>query len=135
MKPFNFFLAMLMIFTSGLALARGHGGHFGGSHFSGGHSRGSHFSGRHFGRSHVGLGVFIGAPAFWYDPYPYYDYYPPVVVVPSSPPTYVEQSQAQPAPSHADNWWYYCAASKTYYPYVKQCPGGWQRVAPQPPDS
>ncbi len=24
------------------------------------------------------------------------------------------------------------AESKTYYPYVKECPGGWQRVTPQP---
>ncbi len=33
---------------------------------------------------------------------------------------------------HPQGTWYYCAESKTYYPYVKECPGGWQRVTPQP---
>ena len=41
------------------------------------------------------------------------------------PQRYIEQSQ--PADS-----WYYCADSKAYYPYVKDCPGGWQRVSPTP---
>ena len=27
--------------------------------------------------------------------------------------------------------WYFCAASNAYYPYVQDCPGGWQAVAPQ----
>ena len=85
---------------------------------------------------HVRFGVFIGAPVYWYPP-PYYyypPYYPPVVAVPSSPPVYIEQVNARPAPAQSQaNWWYYCADAKAYYPYVKQCPGGWQRVAPQPP--
>ena len=93
-------------------------------------------------RGHVRFGVFVGAPFYWYPPYyyppyypPYYSpYYPPVVAAPSSPPTYIEQGGAQPAPaSSQSNWWYYCADAKAYYPYIKQCPGGWQRVAPQPP--
>ncbi|OGA38025.1 MAG: hypothetical protein A3G24_05460 [Betaproteobacteria bacterium RIFCSPLOWO2_12_FULL_62_13] len=88
------------------------------------------------GRGHVRFGVFIGAPAFWYSPPPYYYYppyyYPPVVAVPSSPPVYVERGDAQPAPEQSQSYWYYCADAKTYYPYVKQCPGGWQRVVPQP---
>jgi len=84
---------------------------------------------------HVRFGVVIGAPFFpWYYP-PYYNYppayyYPPAV--PAAPPTYVEQSGAQAAPSQQSSYWYYCAESKTYYPYVKECPGGWQRVTPQP---
>ena len=32
----------------------------------------------------------------------------------------------------ADGYWYYCESSDGYYPYVKECPGGWQRVAPRP---
>jgi hypothetical protein len=89
----------------------------------------------------VRFGVFVGAPAFWYYPSPYYypPYYysPAVAVVPSSPPTYVEQGSAQaaPEPSQASQYWYYCPESKIYYPYIKQCPGGWQRVVPQPPNS
>ena len=98
------------------------------------------------------IGVYIGAPLlayslyrpYYYAPYYYPAYYPPVVVAPSAPPTYVEQvppqqSQAYPqsqpypqsqAPAAA---WYYCAESQAYYPYVKQCPAGWQQVAPQTP--
>ena len=82
-------------------------------------------------RGHVRFGVVIGAPFYpwWY--YPPYPYYPPTVVtVPVTPPTYIEQGEA-PAPAQ-QGYWYYCAASKTYYPYVKECPAGWQRVTPQP---
>ena len=86
--------------------------------------------GRHGG--HVRFGVFVGAPAFWYYPPPYY-YYPPVVAVPSSPPAYIERGDAQAAPAQTQAYWYYCADAGAYYPYVKECPGGWQRVAPQPP--
>lgn len=85
-------------------------------------------------RGHAHFGVFIGAPAYWYPPYYYPPYYPPVVAVPSAPPTYIEQGEVQPAPAPSpSDWWYYCAEAKAYYPYVKECPAGWQRVAPQPP--
>ena len=74
-----------------------------------------------------------GYPAYGY-PAPAYDY-PPAVMGSSSPPVYVEQgvAQAAPAPSQAQGDWYYCAASRTYYPYVGECPAGWQRVPAQPP--
>jgi hypothetical protein len=107
---------------------------------------------------HARVGVYIGGPAYWYPPYyyppyyypqyypPYYPAYayPPVVVAPSAPQTYIEQGGGPPAatqsqpPSQAQssqsqtNWWHYCADTKAYYPYVKECPAGWQRVAPQP---
>jgi hypothetical protein len=29
--------------------------------------------------------------------------------------------------------WYFCRESNGYYPYVKQCPGGWERVPARPP--
>jgi len=89
----------------------------------------------HHHRGHVRFGVLIGAPAFWYYPPPYYyrPYYPPVVAVPASPPVYVERSSAAREEQSADAYWYYCADSRAYYPYVKECPGGWQRVVPQPP--
>ena len=89
----------------------------------------------HFG---VSIGVPLGAP--YYTPYypdPYYSYpyyYPPqVVVVPASPPTYVERGQDAGAEAPSSAYWYYCAESKAYYPYVKHFSAGWQRVAPQPP--
>ena len=83
----------------------------------------------HRGGGHVHFGVVIGAPFYpwWYYP-PYY--YPPVTV-PAAPTTYIEQGSPQSAPERQSHW-YYCAESKTYYPYVKECPAGWQRVAPQP---
>ncbi len=90
------------------------------------------------GGGHVRFGVVIGAPLFFppyypgYYPGPYYYYPPAVVAVPASPPVYVEQNAPQAAPEQG-SYWYYCADAKSYYPYVKECPGGWQRVAPQPP--
>jgi len=82
---------------------------------------------------HVRFGVVIGGPIYpWWYP-PYYPYYPPAVVtVPATPPTYIEQGGAQAPAQQPQGYWYYCAASKTYYPYVKECPAGWQRVTPQP---
>jgi hypothetical protein len=84
---------------------------------------------------HDRFGVFIGAPIFpwYYPPYPYY--YPPAVAVPAAPPTYVEQGSepAQAPAQQPQGYWYYCADAKAYYPYVKECSGGWQRVVPQPP--
>ncbi len=106
-----------------------------------------HHGGARFGVG-VGVGVAVGS-LFWpgyyysrpyyYDPYysPYYSPFP-IVVAPSQPQTYIERGDAVPAPAPAANqsqqgYWYYCAESRTYYPYVKQCAGPWQRVAPQPP--
>ncbi|TAN53402.1 MAG: hypothetical protein EPN19_09320 [Betaproteobacteria bacterium] len=86
-------------------------------------------------RAHIGLhfGIPLAWPHWGY-PYPYaYPPYPSsVVVVPSEPTVYVERPSAQPAPE-ASAYWYYCAGAGAYYPYVRECPGGWQRVAPQPP--
>lgn len=120
----------------------GHGGGGGGSWHGGsgghwhGHSGNWHGNGGSWSGS---VGFYFGAPLGWpgwYSPpyyypyYPYYPYYYPQVIV-TSPPVYIERpTQAAEA---QQNWWYYCAESKTYYPYVKHCPGGWQRVTPQPP--
>ena len=90
------------------------------------------------GGGHVrfGIGINLGpywgpywGPA-WYYPPPYYYYPPPMVVAPAAPQTYVERAD-QPPQSQA--YWYYCEASRGYYPYVKECPGGWKAVPPAPP--
>lgn len=93
------------------------------------------------------VGVYIGPGYYggyygpgYYPPSYYYGppaYYSPPVVVQQSPPVYIEQSPpaavAAPAPAPAQPaMWYYCAGSRSYYPYVKDCPGGWQQVAPRP---
>jgi hypothetical protein len=81
------------------------------------------------GGPRFGFDVMIG-PWWWGPPsYYYYDtpaYYPPVVVAPLySPPS---TAQMPPPPAY----WYYCAQANAYYPYVSQCPGGWQAVSPTP---
>lgn len=86
-----------------------------------------------WGHSRVSIGFGFGFPYYYPGPYysPYYyppAYYPPSVVV-QQPPVYVER---QDAAAEAQNYWYYCAGSKTYYPYVKECPAGWQRVPATP---
>jgi len=48
--------------------------------------------------------------------------YPPVVAAP--PP----QVFVQPLPSQPS--WYYCENPQGYYPYGRQCPGGWRQVPP-----
>jgi hypothetical protein len=84
------------------------------------------------GHPHVGvvIGPYWGS---WYDPPPYY---PPVVVERAEPPMYIEHQEARSAVGapRGSNDWYYCRAAKAYYPYVKTCPSGWQRVSPRPPD-
>lgn len=92
--------------------------------------------GRHGGHG-AHIGVFIGpywGPSY-YAPFPYYypPYYAPLVVERPAPQVYIEQQAAPPPAASAPNYWYYCAATRAYYPYVKECSGGWQRVSPQPP--
>jgi hypothetical protein len=98
----------------------------------------------HGQRGGVRFGISVGVPIFGprFYPAPYYGYpayvypapvyaYPPVVVESYSPPVYIEQGTAGQAQTQGD--WYYCAASQSYYPYVAECPAGWQRVPAQPP--
>jgi hypothetical protein len=91
-----------------------------------------------YGRARVGVGFYFGAPYWgygWGAPYyPYYQpYYSSYPVYPAQPSTYIQQD-VQPAPAAApqQGYWYYCSDAQAYYPYVKECPGGWQRVSPQP---
>jgi hypothetical protein len=80
----------------------------------------------------LNIGIPLFPPAYYYPPPVYY--YPPPVVVQTPPPVYIERREvAAPAPAPAEQWWYYCPDSKTYYPYVQQCASPWQRVSPHPP--
>lgn len=83
------------------------------------------------------VGVYFGPSVYWGSPWPgpyYYPYYPPqVVVVPApQPPVYIEQNEPAESAKQPSQYWYYCKSSKGYYPYVKECPDGWQKVLPQP---
>jgi len=89
---------------------------------------------QHGHHSHGGVqfGVYLGSPWLFspYYPYPAYPVYVPQVYgPPAPPPVYIER---QAAPAMESGYWYYCNEARAYYPYVKQCPGPWQRVAPQP---
>lgn len=113
----------------GGSAARHSGGHRGGSWQGHGHR---HWRGSHY-RSYWGAGtVFIGATYYGWPGYAY-PYYPaPGAYV--APPAYYPQATeyVEQAPV-AQGFWYFCAESRAYYPQVQDCPGGWQRVAPRPP--
>jgi hypothetical protein len=55
-----------------------------------------------------------------------------VYVSPPQATQYVERSEAAAEQAPAPATWYFCREANAYYPYVKQCPGGWQRVPAQP---
>lgn len=107
-----------------------------------GHGRGyGHGYGHGQGYGHVRLyGGIVIDPFFgpWYPPSAYYypPYAPPVLVAPAPPPVYIEQgsgSVSLPASPQAA-YWYYCRTSNSYYPYARDCPEAWVKVAPQPPN-
>jgi hypothetical protein len=110
----------------------------------------AHFSGGFRGGFHGGhVGVFVDPwPLFYpygyaYGPYDYYPYayYPPAVVTQQVAPTvYVQQDTSDPVQQPntasspaASNDWYYCRNPQGYYPYVRSCANGWERVPAQPP--
>jgi hypothetical protein len=126
----------LLLGPAAPGFARGGGGwERGGSHA--GHASGAwHGGGSFHGHGGGGAGVVIGPGVWWGDPwwwgptgpyygYPYYGdpYYDSPYY--AAPPVYIQQ---QPAPPPA--YWYYCPDSRTYYPYVKECPSGWLTVVP-----
>ena len=138
-----------------------HGGYYHGGYYHGGYYHGGYYGWYHGGYYHgyygccgsVSVGFYFG-PGFIYG-YPFYPYYyPPYyasVYYPyvsgdvSQPAQYIEQGQGQAqatgvydegggaAPQLAV--WYYCNKPQGYYPYVRTCPGGWEKVPARPPDS
>ena len=117
-------------------------------------------SDRHFRGPRISFGFGIGFGPFAY-PYPsaysrnyypasYYPYqsiyYPEVMVetVVTPAPVYVRQTevvstrplqsqQIQPEVSVNGGDWYYCHKPDGFYPSIKACPSGWQRVLAQAP--
>jgi hypothetical protein len=76
----------------------------------------------------VGGAFVVGAPFFWYPPYPYpyypypYPYVSPAYGGPAytQTPTYIEQGAIA----------YYCPDYQDYYPNVQSCPSPWMQVVP-----
>jgi hypothetical protein len=103
-----------------------HGGYYGGWHGGWGGPR----VGFYFGPGYY-PGDYWGYPGYYAGFYPWgyaaavdYGYSAP------APSQYIEQNQA-PAASYS---WYRCdSANGAYYPYVKECAGGWTKVAPSAP--
>ncbi len=138
-------LLLLLALLPSLALAHGPGGP-------------RHPHARHHVRSSVNFGLSIGtgfhspgyyspgyySPGYYSPGYysPYWTgpsviysapvYTPPPVVIQSQPPVYIERPVAR-AETPAAAYWYYCASTKSYYPYVSECAEDWQRVPPTPP--
>jgi hypothetical protein len=119
------------IITSNSVWAHGGGHGGGGGHYGGGwgYGRGGYYGGIGLGLYGMGLGYGLG-----YYGSPYYAYPPIVNTVPVAPPVYIQQAAPQPLPPQPQaNYWHYCRSPEGYYPYVKECPGGWQQVSPTPP--
>lgn len=130
-------IALLSIVASSSVWAHGHRhSHLsiGLGYYGPGYYGGYGYGGYGFGRYGFG-GYGYGYPSYYFPPaYAY----PPTVIVPTTPPVYIEQQTQQPAQSAQPaqprtNYWYYCKDPDGYYPYVRNCPGGWLQVAPQPP--
>ena len=98
------------------------------------HGRGSAHHGGGYGGHHgySSFGLYFGGPVWGYPYYPYpYASPPTVVTVPSTPPVYIQQAPPV-APQYPVGYWYYCQNPEGYYPYVSECPTGWQQVSPTP---
>ena len=101
------------------------------SHHSAMAHRFHHHGGGFYGGSMIGFYSGFHYPPPYYPPY--YAYPPPVITLtPSAPPIYIERDDIASAPELPANFWYYCQDPDGYYPYVKQCPGGWVQVPPRP---
>ena len=153
-------LLILGIAATGSALAQRHayrhggggyhgyygGHHHGHSHFSFGLGFGFPWAYPYYGGYYPYYGGYYpyygGAYAPYYNaPYPYYgEGQAPEYIErgDGGAPPYAERSdpapQSAPQPRRrAEGTWHFCPESNGYYPYVQQCPGGWQRVPARPP--
>jgi hypothetical protein len=112
MKRFAIAAAALacVLFAPASEAGRGHAGGFGHAAVAVGGA--PHFHPHFHGGTRVFIGgTFVAWPG-WYGS-PYYYAPPPAVAVPMT-------------------YWYYCAAFAAYYPYVRDCPSGWQLVPAYP---
>lgn len=137
-------IRMLMIILAGVLAAtpalaqRSHGPY-------GGHG-GSHGHAQVWGP----LGFLLGTAVLYSALQPRTVYYEPVYVPPPYiPPTtiYLEQAPLPPNVSappplaasgpvqeiRTGQWWYFCKKPADYYPYIRECPTGWEKVSPTPP--
>jgi hypothetical protein len=74
--------------------------------------------------------VYVGAVPYYYANDVYYVQRPDGYEVVDAPPS---APAAAAAPQPPAGSWYYCESSRSYYPYVNQCPEGWKTVPATPP--
>jgi hypothetical protein len=147
MKQITLVCFILAMITSHSVWARGYyggnhyggnwGGHYGGNwggyYGRGYYGRGGYYNGIGLGLG-LGYGLGYGLGGYYGNSYysPYYGYPSTVVTVPATPPVYIQQA-APVVQQNPAGYWYYCNNPQGYYPYIKQCPNGWQQVSPTPP--
>jgi hypothetical protein len=139
MKRIIWALVMAVLLLVGPALPADAGGGPGGGHrggslrgsgggfHGGGYSGGGYHRGGQYPYRHGGSRVFIGGLGWWWGD-PYFYYAAPPVVIQQGPTEYIQQAPAPPQ----QGYWYFCQGAGAYYPYVKECPGGWMTVVPAP---
>jgi len=62
-----------------------------------------------------------------------YEVVAPPAGAPAAPAPVAAQPPAVTPGAQTAGVWYYCSSAKGYYPYVSQCPEGWQSVPASPP--
>lgn len=97
-----------------------------------GFSHHGHRHHKHAHRSRSRVEIIIGTPVIesWHyrsPPYTIYSY-PPIIAVPASPTTYIEQGSVPTPTGQPATFWHYCNNPQGYYPQVKDCPSGWRAV-------
>lgn len=144
MKHIKLICFILALITSHTVWARGYyGGNWGGGHYGGNwggyygrgyYGRGGYYNGIGLGLG-LGYGLGYGLVGYYGNGYysPYYGYpSTTIITAPATPPVYIQQA-APVVQQNPAGYWYYCNNPQGYYPYIKQCPNGWQQVSPTPP--
>ncbi len=80
----------------------------------------------------IGLGVGLGIMELARPSYYPGSYYSSPVVIEQAPAVYMPP-RTVPLPPQEPEYWYYCQKPQGYYPYITECPQGWMRVVPTPP--
>jgi len=99
-----------------------------------GHGWGGHGWGGHFGIWPLYFPGYFGYPLplypdnFFVDPISADSFF----IDTAAPVEFVEMTAPPADGAQSDNW-YYCKDPDGYYPYVKNCPGGWQSIPSKPP--
>ena len=135
-------LVAFLLVQSVEAQRRGGGPRGGGRGYYGGYAHGYPYGyyGR-YGYGWRGYPYWWGYSYWWGYPYwwssPYYSYYDPYYYGGYGEPPVPPEGGSPPAASgqQQSSYWHFCQNPEGYYPYVKDCPGGWLTVVPSKPNA